>query len=365
MCVKRHTVYEKQLLTKGTCTSADLDAIKTTVNTTTESEFTTAKESGTHSQMSGAASCPQEVHRQYEKIFITISKGAGIDWETVEALAFGSSLSWSPITPEHAALVNGETHSSAIVALSKTNKAPDVQACIPSPRSTDSPRSLMRTNSIIRSEFDMLDFEMETHFNGAQGYIPDCLCQPISRLIKRAQRAARQAANHGGAVHHHEEFKTEDEAHIESDTLQRHVAATPSRPPVQYVDAKTGLVVNPHAGRFVVLPKHHQQQMQMSAQFIAHPSTQQQFTFAPSCRHSSISTRLSANPPPVRPSEHLSCRLKRFLQQVEEDRDIVPPMSESVRIRQLHRDLDRYGRSQEYLLREKVHIFPEVGESMV
>lgn len=203
------SVYEKQLITEGTCTKADLDAIKGTVNSVMESEFLAAKDWVTppgdwlSSKWSGFLSPRQrsriretgynfdklveigtkiskapegfKVHRQLEKILAarldTIVKGAGIDWGTAEALAFGTLLmegnhvrltgqdvERGTFSHRHAVLTdqtNGNKHtslnyiaknSSATVALSKS-KAPETQA------------QLTVKNSIL-SEFGVLGFEM-------------------------------------------------------------------------------------------------------------------------------------------------------------------------------------------------------------
>jgi 2-oxoglutarate dehydrogenase E1 component len=202
-------VYEKQLLAEGTCSQSDMDAIKATVNTTMESEFTAAKEWVTppgdwlSSKWAGFLSPRQrsriretgyskeklieigtkmstppsnfQVHRQLQKILAarlnTITEGAGIDWGTAEALAFGSLLlegnhvrltgqdvQRGTFSHRHAVLTDQLTgekytslnhlakHALATVPLSKT-KAPDVQA------------ELTVQNSIL-SEFGVLGFEM-------------------------------------------------------------------------------------------------------------------------------------------------------------------------------------------------------------
>jgi 2-oxoglutarate dehydrogenase E1 component len=202
-------VFEKQLVSDGTCLQSEITDIKTMVGTTLQSEFEASKDWVTpkmdwlSSRWSGFLSPRQHgriretgypaeklreigmkmstfpktlnVHKQLEKIFATryetIEKGHGIDWGTAEALAFGTLLlegnhvrlsgqdvQRGTFSHRHAVIVDQKTgefytplnhlakHSSPAVSLSKT-AVPDTQA------------EFVARNSIL-SEFGVLGFEM-------------------------------------------------------------------------------------------------------------------------------------------------------------------------------------------------------------
>jgi 2-oxoglutarate dehydrogenase E1 component len=295
------TVFEKQLLSEGTCTVAELDAIKADVNKSLEADFIAAKDwevkktDWLSSKWTGFKSPRQlsriqktgydteklreigiqmcqfppsfTIHKQLGKIMSarlkTITDGAGIDWGTAEALAFGTLLlegnhvrlsgqdvERGTFSHRHAAITDQKTgekyiplnhllkHHSPSVPMNKT-KAPDVQA------------EFTVRNSIL-SEYGVLGFEM--------GY---SLENPNTLVLWEAQFG--DFVN--GAQIMIDQFITAGE-----DKWMRQSALT------------------------LLLPHGYMGQG----------------------------------------AEHSSCRIERFLQQVEEDPDVVPPMAEEARMQIQH-----------------------------
>ena len=290
-------VYESHLVTDGTCSQKELDDIRASVMSTLESEFIAAKDWVTpkndwlSSRWSGFLSPRQHariretgcnvdklrdiglkmcswpanlhVHKQLEKIFAarrdTIEKGAGIDWGTAEALAFGTLLvegnhirlsgqdvQRGTFSHRHAVIIDQQTgesytplnhlakHSSPTVSIAKT-PAPDMQA------------EFTARNSIL-SEFGVLGFEM--------GY---SLENPNTLVLWEAQ----------------------------------------------FGDFVNGAQI-------------------MIDQFISAGEDKWM-------RQSSL-TLLLPHGYMGQGAEHSSCRVERFLQQVDEDPDVVPPMAEGERM---------------------------------
>lgn len=291
-------VYEKQLLTEGTCSQKEISDIKAMVQSTLESEFIASKDWVTpasdwlSSKWSGFFSPKQHariretgvavsklkdigkkmselpkslsVHKQLQKILQarhdTIQEGKGIDWGTAEALAFGTLLlegnhvrlsgqdvQRGTFSHRHAVLTDQKTgehyaplnhlakHTSPSAPLSKNAHPPDMQA------------EFVACNSIL-SEFGVLGFEV--------GY---SLENPNTLVLWEAQ--------FGDFV---------NGAQIMID---------------QFISAGEDKWLR-QSGLTMLLPHGYMGQG----------------------------------------AEHSSCRVERFLQQVEEDADIVPPMKENQRM---------------------------------
>jgi 2-oxoglutarate dehydrogenase E1 component len=292
-------VFEKQLISEGTATKAEIDGIRSTVNKILENDFEASKTWVTppndwlSSKWKGFLSPNQlsrirptgynadklreigikistppanfKVHKQLEKILAarleSIEKGAGIDWGTAEALAIGTLLlegnhvrltgqdvERGTFSHRHAVLVDQKTgakhvslnhinkHASATVAMSKvSNLAPDMQG------------EFTVRNSIL-SEFGVLGFEM--------GYSQE---NPNMLVMWEAQFG---------------DFVNGAQVMID-----------------QFISAGEDKWLR-QSGLTLLLPHGYMGQG----------------------------------------AEHSSCRLERFLQQVDEDPDFVPPMSENKRM---------------------------------
>jgi 2-oxoglutarate dehydrogenase E1 component len=203
------SVYEKQLVSEGTASQQDLNAIKSMVMKQLESDFEASKSWVTppgdwlssrwtgfvsplqHSPIRetgctidvlrdvGTKMCQTpasfKMHKQLEKIIgarlETIQKGAGIDWATAEALAMGTLLlegnhvrltgqdvERGTFSHRHAALVD-QTNGSKYVPLNHIAKF--TSASLPSSKdpAPETQGELTVRNSIL-SEFGVLGFEM-------------------------------------------------------------------------------------------------------------------------------------------------------------------------------------------------------------
>ena len=204
-------VYSKQLVAEGVCTQSDIDEKLKMVLTTLETEFAAAKDWVTppsdwlSSKWSGFLSPRQKsrvratgvsvdklrdiglkmstlpktlnVHKQLEKIFAarkdTIEKGAGIDWGTAEALAFGTLL----LEGNHVRLSGQDvqrgtfSHRHAVVTDQKTGEnytplnklakhtLPSAALTKTGQISADMQADFTARNSIL-SEFGVLGFEL-------------------------------------------------------------------------------------------------------------------------------------------------------------------------------------------------------------